>query len=368
MKDTKIQWADGTANPVMGCDGCPLFPHPSAVASKVILSVPEVLRAKGREVVTVVFGNHTTTDLYHLRHEMAERITLGLMGDGTQEIPGDLAHRIAATIAAELRCYAGILHTRHGDDPRKPDKHTNKGYAPKFEQVTKFPGRMAEAAKWSDLAGTDRPEKPWLKGLPRLIFVSDMGDALSQNIDFDYLKEEIIDVVNSTDGQAHVWLWLTKRPRRMAQFAKWLAKRGIAWPDNLVPMTSVMDRKMAKQVKYLREIPAKVRGLSVEPLWEAVDLDLSGIDWVIVGGESGPYAKPFELQWARSLQTQCHQAGASFFMKQLGAKPADGGVQLALTDKHGGDWDEWPDDLRVREMPAMFNQLAVPRLIGHRRK
>jgi protein gp37 len=362
-KYTSIQWADGTINPIMGCDGCPLFPKPATIASALVdnLPFPEEFRPDLRRIVATEFGWYSTTVLYHLRAEIADKITNRLATIEGLEIPHDLSKQIMEQIASEVRCYAGFLHMRHGKDPRKPDKHTNKGYAPTFEEITKFPGRMAQAAKWSDLAGTDRPEDPWLNGLPRLIFVSDMGDALSQAVDFPYLKQEIIDVATSELGQAHIWLWLTKRPRRMAQFAKWLETQGIAWPDNLVPMTSVMDRTMAKQVKYLLDIPAKARGLSVEPLWEDVDLDLKGIDWVIAGGESGAYAKPFDLQWARSLQAQCSKAGASFFMKQMGAKPYQDGTLLALNDRHGGDWDEWPADLRVREMPAVFNELAVPR-------
>src|SRR4051812_42951992 len=82
-------------------------------------------------------------------------------------------------------CYAGILHERRGGK--------NIGFAPKFEIVTEFPGRMAKAARWPDLTGRVRDDKPWLDGLPRLIFVSDMGDALSAAIGFDYLKREIID-------------------------------------------------------------------------------------------------------------------------------------------------------------------------------
>src|SRR5947209_4800723 len=74
-------------------------------------------------------------------------------------------------------CYAGVLHQRFGGH--------SPGYAPAFEQVTRFPGRMAEAAHWRDLRGTVRPDKPWLSGLPRGIFISDMSDALSSSVPFD---------------------------------------------------------------------------------------------------------------------------------------------------------------------------------------
>jgi hypothetical protein len=80
------------------------------------------------------------------------------------------------------------------------------------------------------------------------------------------------------------------------------------------------------------------------------------LDWVIVGGESGPGARPFDLAWGRSLVEQCKAAGVACFVKQLGAKPSNsaqpGGDAFWFTDKKGGDLSEWPADLRVREFPA----------------
>ncbi len=179
-----------------------------------------------------------------------------------------------------------------------------------------------------------------------------MGDALSSSIPFPYLRGEIVDVVGTPSGRQHLWLWLTKRPARMAKFTRWLKDRGIAWPDNLVAMTSVLDARMAKAaVKWIQRVPAKIRGLSVEPLLEPLSLDLKGIAWVIVGGESGHYARPFHLEWARDLREQCREQGVAFFVKQLGAKPFENGQPLKLHDRHGGDWQEWPEDLRIREMP-----------------
>lgn len=117
-------------------------------------------------------------------------------------------------------CYAGILHRRFGG--------ATKGYAPSFEEVTTFPGRMSQAAHWPDLTGMQRSEKPWLDGMPRTIFVSDMSDSLSRSVPFDYLEEEVIRNVKSDHGQRHQWLWLTKRPGRMAQFSAWLNGRAIS--------------------------------------------------------------------------------------------------------------------------------------------
>jgi protein gp37 len=133
------------------------------------------------------------------------------------------------------KCYAGLLHVRFGAN--------NPGYSPSFEKLTFFRKRMPEAAGWSDLTGTKRQDKPWLDRLPRLVFVSDMSDALSKAVPFDYLEKQIINNVSSEAGQRHHWLWLTKRPDRMAKFSALLKSRDINWPKNLWAGTSITSQE-----------------------------------------------------------------------------------------------------------------------------
>lgn len=85
-------------------------------------------------------------------------------------------------------------------------------------------------------------------------------------------------------GQQHVWLWLTKRPTRMPEFGEWLSERGVDWPANLVAMTTITDECTAKRAAALGRVPAKIRGLSCEPLGGLVEPHLNGIDWGIAGG------------------------------------------------------------------------------------
>lgn len=122
---------------------------------------------------------------------------------------------------------------------------------------------------------------------------------------------------------------------------------------------TVENRAFKSRISLLRRLPARVRFLSVEPLLEDIgELDLEGIHWVIVGGESGPGARPFNVQWARSIVRQCRAAGVRVFVKQLGANPVSGcarnpdDILVTLSDSKGGDWAEWPEDLRVREFPV----------------
>src|SRR5262249_6687914 len=121
-------------------------------------------------------------------------------------------------------------------------------YAPKFTEVRLAPGRTAKAAAWPDLRGKPRPDKPWLDGPPRLIFVGDLGDIFSKDVPFEYLKAEVIDVADSEKGRRHAWLLLTKQPGRAVEFALWLRRRGRAWPDNVWVGTSVTGPHSATRI------------------------------------------------------------------------------------------------------------------------
>jgi len=345
---TNIQWSDSTVNPMMACDGCELWPTIPQLVNTIVTAADTPDK---KEKVKKVLAGLLPSDVYHRRAEFARLFS-------RSSDPREIAN-IEKAIKASFRCYAGQLHLFRGEDDTKPWKKTNPGYAHKFEEPKLFPGRTAAAAAWKNLAGQERPDSPWKRTLPRLIFVSDMGDALSKNVPFDYLLAEIVQVAASDKGQRHVWLWLTKRPRRMAEFSDWLAAQDIPWPDNLVAMTSVTSAEMIGRVEQLRKVRCKFRGLSVEPLWTPVTLPLEGINWVVVGGESGSGAKPFQLEWARDVIRQCRQAGIAPFVKQLGAAPFDEDRRLNLRDSHGGDWSEWPEDLRVREFPAFDSLVGI---------
>ncbi|HEY1602286.1 MAG TPA: DUF5131 family protein [Pirellulales bacterium] len=250
------------------------------------------------------------------------------------------------------RCYAGVITSRFGK--------TNPGLANDFDVVELAPGRMAEAAGWNDLRGTQRAgagdkAKPWLDHLPRLIFVSDMADALSVAVPFDYLRDEIIVNVASELGRRHHWQWLTKQPQRMAEFSAWLEQQGIQWPANLWVGTSITTQATTSRIRRLLNVGNHntIRFLSVEPQEQAIDLSayIGNLDWIIQGGESGPKSHTFDLGWARDIRDRCRTLGVPYFLKQLGRRVSDGGQPVKFKDASGGDWSEWPADLRVRLMP-----------------
>ena len=181
---------------------------------------------------------------------------------------------------------------------------------------------------------------------------------MTRKKDFPFLRREFA-AVDSEAGRRHIWLWLTKRPDRMQEFAQTLG----GLPENVCAMTTVTSTKQIGRVDQLRNVDASVRGLSLEPLWSSVagGLDLTGIDWVIVGGESGTkhLVRPFEVEWAIELHELCKERGVAFFCKQLGGHPTYKGRKLTLKNRHGGEWSEWPQrpsGLRTREFPSYFHK------------
>lgn len=214
----------------------------------------------------------------------------------------------------------------------------------------------------------------WLDDMPAGIIDQD-GDWLDKN----EVLARFLSVIHDTPNL--IWQLLTKRPENWrAQIddafdhlmeagipgnewlGEWLDGKA---PENVWVGASVEDQPRAKRIQALSQIPAIVRFLSCEPLLGAIDLryaafngsdSFSGslkdaVNWVIVGGESGPGARPCNVEWIRDIVAQCKATGVPVFVKQLGAHPVIGGIELPLSDKKGGDTSEWVDDLRVREFP-----------------
>lgn len=206
--------------------------------------------------------------------------------------------------AKKRHCYAGVLTERYGGQ---------KGWPVSFDRPAIFPERLQQALSWSDLTGTDRPDKPWLNGLPRIIFLDDMGDTFTESLAIDWLLPFIPQMVLSP----HRWLILTKRAKRMATFFKHYL--GYV-PDNFWLGISATDQRTYNgRAQYLMTIDARVRFVSLEPLLSPIIIESGYMpDWVISGGESGPSARPCHPDWVRGIRDQCGEAGIPYFWKQWG--------------------------------------------------
>lgn len=314
-------------------------------------------------------------------------------------------------------CYAGQLTERYGG---------RKGWPASFDKPALFPERLDQALRWPDLMGTKRPDKPWLDGLPRIIFLDDMGDTFTESLPQDWLAPMLPRIAASP----HQFLLLTKRGQRMWDF---FDRHDV--PQNVWAGVSVTGPETLRRVALLRRVRGpRIRFVSIEPFRQELDLGVdeeatteplgilscpdcggwgsgptgsigldgpieavcaacsgtrSAIDLLILGGASGAGAWPCNVRWIRKLLRQGKQAGICRFVKQLGANvrdrndagfdaawhdgrgwSADGltqveddpdrcgdrgyqgaEVRVRLRDSKGGDWSEWPEDLRVREMP-----------------
>jgi protein gp37 len=321
---TDIEWADSTLNLMMGCDGCELW-NPAA----------------------------------GVRH-----------------------------------CYAGTLTGRYAG--------VNKGWPESFDKPKLFLDRLGPALRWPDLTGKSRLDKPWFDGYPRMIFLNDLGDSFTESLPLDWLAPLLPKIAASP----HRWLLLTKRPKRMAEFS-----RAHPLPRNVWPGVSVTSAaNVGRIVDLLAVKGGGVKWLSIEPLLGPVNprsIPFNGftidalipnccpwsgmrdpcvhenacngvsIVWAILGGESGADARPCQLEWMRELIWQCVPAGVPVFVKQLGSNVREAGLSgwpdsapagkrinlvgdgfgnyhvAGIRDRKGGDPEEWPEDLRIREVPKL---------------
>jgi protein gp37 len=255
---------------------------------------------------------------------------------------------------------------------------------------------------------SDRLGQPLRWRKPRRIFVNSMSDLYHPKVPFEFIAA--VHGVAAACPQ-HQFLILTKRPERMVEFYRWiraetepacsiservlgsafrigvkgvLDAQKISWPlpNVMVGVSAENQDALEKRWAYLAQVPAAVRWVSLEPLLGPVDLScclpeyndhhlhVRGVDWVVVGGESGPGARHCSIGWIQSVVKQCQAAGTPVHVKQLGACPVIPGVLMArfrthhgqrqmtvaaerypISDSKGAVMSEWPEDLRTREYP-----------------
>lgn len=189
-----------------------------------------------------------------------------------------------------------------------------------------------------------RLQEPLQRRKPTTYFVNSMSDLFHEKVPDIYI-EQIVSVMAATPH--HSYQVLTKRAQRMARFF-----RTRTAPSNVWLGVSVENRRHGvPRIDHLRTITVGIRFLSVEPLLEDVgDLDLSGIHWVIVGGESGPKARPMRPEWAEAVRHQCKEQDVAFFFKQWGGWGADGKRRAKSKNGrllNGRTWDEMPAAVAV---------------------
>jgi protein gp37 len=205
-------------------------------------------------------------------------------------------------------CYAETFAERWRGVPGHP-------YEQGFE-LRLWPKRLEQPLRWTR---------------PRMIFVNSMSDLFHEDIAAEYIAD-VFDVM--VRAEQHTFQILTKRHGRLAELASKLP-----WPDNIWIGVTIENRRFVHRADYLRDVPATVRFVSAEPLLGPLQgLDLTGIDWLIAGGESGPRHRPIRAEWVRELRDRCAAEGVAFFFKQWGGRrPKSGGREL-----DGRTWHQMP--------------------------
>ncbi len=187
-------------------------------------------------------------------------------------------------------CYAEIMSRRL--QAMGHEKYRN-GF-----KLTLHPDTLNEPYKWKK---------------SKIVFVNSMSDLFHQSVPIQYVQK-VFDVMN--DNPQHLFQILTKRAERMQYYDE---KGLLKWSHNIWMGVSVEDQNNAFRIDLLRKTKARVKFLSCEPLIGPLnDLNLDNIDWVIVGGESGPKARPMEPEWAVDIMEQCQRSNVKFFFKQWG--------------------------------------------------
>lgn len=179
----------------------------------------------------------------------------------------------------------------------------------------------------------DLPLK-WKK--PRKIFVNSMSDLFHESIPTEFIEKVFFTMQRAS---WHTFQVLTKRAERLTELSP-----SLKWPSNVWQGVTVENDDVTYRIDFLRETGAKIKFLSCEPLIGPLDnLNLTNIDWVIVGGESGPKARPMKEEWIKSIRDQCYAFNCAFFFKQWG------GVQKHKTGRllEGRIWDEYPQTTAI---------------------
>ncbi len=234
-------------------------------------------------------------------------------------------------------CYAEALSKRYGFNvwgPKKPRRLLSDNY-------------WREPLKWDAQAKR--------QGVRFRIFCASMADVFEENAPAKQL-DRLWDLIRRTPNLD--WQLLTKRPHRIP--AKLPRDWGVGY-SNVWLGTSVEGKRVIDRIGFLAHVPAKVHFLSLEPLLGPLhNLPLKGIDWIIVGGESGPRARPMDPAWVRDIRDQCLVAGVPFFFKQWGGKRKS----KTGRDLDGRTWDEFPGARRAAKSIAVTPRIVTERKVA----
>jgi protein gp37 len=210
-------------------------------------------------------------------------------------------------------------------------KKNNPKYRNGFNVTCHYPN-LKDPGRWTD---------------PRKVFVCSMSDLFHDHVPEDFILQ-VYEQMNRVDR--HEYIVLTKRPERLAEL-----NDRLPWKENIWAGVTVENQDSLGRIDELRKTDAQIKFISAEPLLEPLpDLDLTDIDWLIVGGETGSNARPMEKKWTFDLMSQCQQANIPVFFKHWGGGAKDKGGRLV----HGSLHEQWPQKYFSRMIAKCSNDAA----------
>lgn len=205
------------------------------------------------------------------------------------------------------------------------------------------PRRFMTEKYWNQLTHWDIAAKK--KGVPAKVFAHSMSDVFEDRRDLDVWREKLFGIIGKTPNL--IYQLLTKRADKINELAPKAWVEG-TWPSNVwMGVTAENQRRWEERVPFLKATGARVKWVSAEPLLSDIVDDYTGIDWIVVGGESGSNRR-MDPAWASNILVRCTSSGTKYFMKQKGDVLAR---ELGCKDKSGKDPAEWPAWMRVQEFP-----------------
>lgn len=199
----------------------------------------------------------------------------------------------------------------------------------------------------------DKLDEPYGLNEPSRVFVNSMSDLFHSRVPSGFIEDVFATIRNCPE---HVFQILTKRPGRAAHM-------DIQWPPNVWMGASVEDSRVTERIDLLRDCDAETLFISFEPLIGPVgDVDLSGYDWAIVGGESGPddQRRDMDHKWAREIYRQCREQDVAFFFKQSSARKPERGTALTVKNEEYGCYEQ----REIRELPNLPKSTVRAREVG----
>jgi len=209
------------------------------------------------------------------------------------------------------------------------------------ERMAKRLKAMKQEKYKNGFALTTHPEvlsEPYSWRTPRTVFVNSMSDMFHEDMPLEFIQK-VFNVMN--ENPQHTFQVLTKRANILSEY-----KSCLNWSKNIWMGVTIENQDNVQRIDYLRTVPANVKFLSIEPLIDEIKyIDLANIDWVIVGGESGPGARPIKEEWVLTLKNECIIQSVPFFFKQWGGTNKKAAGRLL----EGKTWDGMPDKVELEE-------------------